>query len=33
MDIFSHPRLVPVEAPAEAGFHGDGKGGLKGLVG
>ena len=36
--ICSHPRLVPcglhnVEAPAETGFHGDGKGGLEGLVG
>ena len=37
MTICSHPRLVPcglhnVEAPAETGFHGDGKGGLEGLV-
>ena len=37
-EYFPHPRLVPcglhnVEAPAEAGFHVDGKGGLEGLVG
>ena len=37
-EYFPHPRLVPcelhnVEAPAEAGFRVDGKGGHEGLVG